>query len=84
MIVYLYRWKIKAGKEAQFQKSWELVTTIFKEQCGSLGSRLHVSESGDWVGYAQWRDKATRDACGFTSPQLQSAREAMRDAVAES
>ncbi len=67
MTIFLYRWKIKPGKE----------------QCGSYGSRLHLTKSEEDVGYAQWPDVATREKCELTSDSSQ-ARVLMREAVEHS
>jgi heme-degrading monooxygenase HmoA len=53
MMAYLYRWQIKAGKEKQFAENWATVTKAIREQCGSYGSRLHLANNGECVGYAQ-------------------------------
>lgn len=58
MFIALYRWKLKAGKEQQFRAAWSQVTLAIRENCGSLGSRLHQAEDGTWAAYAQWPTKA--------------------------
>ena len=78
--IFLYRWKIKIGKEKQFEDNWSVVTRAIREQCGSYGSRLHFSPNGVYVGYAQWPDAKTREACELDSSSA-SARVLMRDAV---
>ena len=83
MIVYMYRWRIKKDKAAQFQENWEKVTVILREHCGSYGSRLHIADDGTYVGYAQWPDKDTRDKCKINQPELNAARTLMKDAVEE-
>lgn len=80
MTVYLYRWKIKPGKESQFEKNWAIVTKAIREQCGSYGSRLHRTGHGEYLGYAQWPDLKTREACVIDLPS-QEARKLMRDAI---
>jgi hypothetical protein len=55
----IYRWKVKAGMEAQYQRGWEQVTKRLMAERGALGSRLHRMEDGTWVAYAQW---PSRDA----------------------
>jgi len=83
MIVYLYRWRIKKDKEKQFKESWEKVTLAMREHCGSFGSRLHVSDDGIYVGYAQWPDNDTRNKCEINLPEIENARLLMKDAVEE-
>lgn len=80
MIVLMYRWKIKPGKEKQFEENWSIVTVAIRNQCGSYGSRLHIAENGEYVGYAQWPDSATRDQCELNLSSV-NARALMRDAI---
>jgi len=83
MIIFLYRWKIKSGKEIQFEKNWAIVTKAILDECGSYGSRLHLSDTGEYVGYAQWPDAETREKCEL-SDASKAARELMRDAIESS
>lgn len=80
MKVFFYRWKIKPGKEKQFEENWAAVTAAIFEQCGSYGSRLHLAENGEYVGYAQWPNSKTRETCRLDSRSSQ-ARVLMREAV---
>ncbi len=57
--VVIYRWRLHADKEKQFQEIWSRNTPLIIERCGGLGSRLHKAEDGTWLAYAQWPDKAT-------------------------
>lgn len=80
MTIFLYRWKVKSGKEIQFEESWSIVTKAMREQCGSYGSRLHVAMNGDYISYAQWPDARTREKCEL-APVLLSARASMQEAI---
>ena len=80
MTIFFYRWKIKFGKEKQFEDNWAIVTKAIREQCGSYGSRLHQAENGEYIGYAQWPDVQTREACKLDSSSS-AARLLMREAV---
>ena len=80
MTIYLYRWKIKSGKEKQFEESWAEVTKAILVECGSLGSRLHLDENGEYFAYAQWPSKTSRESCKLSDATLE-ARRAMRDAT---
>ena len=84
MFIALYRWKLKPGKEDQFRKAWSEVTVAIRENCGSLGSRLHRSEDGTWVAYAQWPTKELWQAERALGPAVEAARKTMREAVEES
>lgn len=80
MTIFLYRWKIKPGKQKQFEDNWAVVTKAIRDQCGSYGSRLHLTASGEYVGYAQWPDVATREKCELDE-STRAARGLMREAV---
>jgi hypothetical protein len=54
MTIFLYRWKIKPGKEKQFENNWAVVTKAILDECGSYGSRLNLSENAEFDGNAQW------------------------------
>ena len=58
-----------------------IVTRLLRELCGSYGSRLHLADNGEWVGYAQWPDEETRENCDADTEELDRARKLMRDAV---
>jgi quinol monooxygenase YgiN len=53
----VYRWRLRRGQEASFQRAWEATTRGIMKERGGLGSRLHRAEDGTWVAYAQWPDK---------------------------
>lgn len=57
--VVIYRWRLHAGKEQQFQQVWSRNTPEIIARYGGLGSRLHKSEDGTWLAYAQWPNRAT-------------------------
>jgi hypothetical protein len=80
MTIFLYKWKIKPGKEIQFEENWSIVTNAIRQQCGSYGSRLHIGKNGEYLGYAQWPDAKTREMCSLDSSSKQ-ARTLTRDAV---
>lgn len=55
MFIVLYEFEIHEGQEAAFEKSWGVVTDAIYRKQGSLGSRLHRSQSpGHYIAYAQW------------------------------
>lgn len=53
----IYRWQVKAGFEKQFKTAWATITELLIEKQGARGSRLHQTEEGIWVAYAQWPSK---------------------------
>lgn len=83
MIAFLYRWRIKSGREDQFIESWAAVTRYHREHSGSLGSRLHRGSDGIYYGYALWPSAETREIAFKKSVAL-SAYSLMREAIAES
>jgi hypothetical protein len=83
MVVFLYRWKIRAGKEKQFEESWTFVTKELREKEGSLGSRLHLGSDGFFYGYAQWPSHEARDSAKF-SIEMKHSLSLMKAAIEES
>ncbi len=81
MVIFLYRWKIKSGKERQFEDNWAIVTKAIRKECGSYGSRLHLAENNEYVGYAQWPNLETREKCELMDSSSADARKLMREAV---
>lgn len=58
MFIVMYEFKIKKGKDEPFIKAWVDHTEFVYAQRGSLGSRLHETETEDtYVAYAQWPSK---------------------------
>ena len=82
--VVIYRWRLHPGKEQQFQREWEINTPLFIHQSDALGSRLHRSEDGTWLAYAQWPDKATWEKSTPLSVRDPDGFNAFMDAIAES
>ena len=55
MFVALYEMTAKPGHEADFERAWAAVTDAIYRVRGSLGSRLHKTETpGVYIAYAQW------------------------------
>ena len=83
MVVYLYRWKLKAEKVEQFKSAWSVVTAGLREHCGSLGSRLHRGNDEIYYGYAQWPSVEVRNNAKLETDQIRDAHLLMRDAIDE-
>lgn len=84
MSAVLYRWRIKQGREEEFEHSWLEGTRLIHERCGSWGARLHRGDDGLYWSYASWPSEAARKACFrdndfFTLPCFQR----MQDCIAE-
>lgn len=52
----VYQWRLKSGMEEQFLEAWRELTENLKLR-GARGSRLHRTEDGSLLAYAQWTDK---------------------------
>ena len=83
MFIALYRWKVKEGREKQFQEGWHRRTGEIYRHCGSLGSRLHRAEDGTWVAYAQWPDRRTYDKAQSIPVIDAEARMLLRESIEE-
>lgn len=83
MMIALYRWNIREGFEQQFIDAWSQITLYYRENHGSLGSRLHRGSDGLYYGYAQWPSAEARFAA-FENGTEHPARPSMVDAIEES
>ena len=59
MFAVIYRWRVIPGLEAQFEEGWRGGTERIAAEFGGWGSRLHRTDDGAFIAYAQWPDKAT-------------------------
>lgn len=80
--VVLYRWTLRPGMEDRFVDAWSRITIALRDECGSLGSRLHRGPDGIWYGYAQWPSAEAREHAASRRVEP-AARAAMREAIAE-
>jgi quinol monooxygenase YgiN len=55
----IYQFRVRPGMEGTFKQGWIRLTEAIRAKRGGLGSRLHLSEDGIWVAYAQWPDRET-------------------------
>jgi hypothetical protein len=60
MFATYFKWKVKAGREAEFLALWSKGTQALRLE-NSLGSALFAGEDGLYSGFARWPDKETRD-----------------------
>ncbi|AIF46941.1 antibiotic biosynthesis monooxygenase family protein [Dyella japonica] len=79
----IYRWRLHPGKEAQFIEAWTRISELYLHRHGSLGSRLHRGPEGIWYSYAQWPDRAAREAAFSAGTLDRETGELMRSAIAE-
>jgi heme-degrading monooxygenase HmoA len=56
MFAVIYQFTVKEGREEDFKHAWATVTEAIYRNCGSLGSRLHISTKDPlaFIAYAQW------------------------------
>lgn len=54
MFAAIYLFEVKKRDEKTFVESWESLTKLIYEHCGSLGSRLHKESEGRYIAYAYW------------------------------
>jgi quinol monooxygenase YgiN len=80
----IYRFKVRAGQEDTFRDAWRRLTEAIRDRSGGLGSRLHRSDDGWWIAYAQWPDRAAWErARGNPIPADAEAQERMAGAIEE-
>ena len=68
MFIAIYSFKVKEGFEMEFKGSWRGLTQLIYQHEGSLGSRLHMSNDGEYIAYAQWPDQSTFEKAGDNLP----------------
>lgn len=84
MFIFLYRFKVKSNKIDDFKKGWRGFTELIYKHEGSLGSRLHKNNNGDFIAYAQWPNALIFKASGDNLPDVANDfREIMREACDE-
>jgi quinol monooxygenase YgiN len=82
----IYTFKVRPGMEESFIEGWSRLTEAIRETRGGLGSRLHKSDNGWWVAYAQWPDRQTWESSQtvYESPDIEASNlmtEAIEDRV---
>jgi hypothetical protein len=71
MYCVAYRFTLIANNSEtrrQFMEVWSGFTTYFRENCGALGSRLHLGDDGAFYAYAQWPSKSVMEASEAVAP----------------
>jgi len=79
----LYRFKVHPGREEDFRKGWRQMTDAIRDTRGGLGSRLHLTDDGTFVAYAQWPDKDTWERSQELGPAHGEAARLMAESVKE-
>ncbi|GAC1657445.1 MAG: hypothetical protein NVS4B3_23980 [Gemmatimonadaceae bacterium] len=78
MFIAIYRWRLKRGREHEFEQAWARMTTLIRQECGSGGSALFRSDDGTYVAIARWPDRESRDRCVAAD---EAALTSMRDCI---
>ena len=79
----VYRFKVRAGLEEIFRQGWTRITREIRQRRSGLGSRLHLSDDGWWVAYAQWPDRETWERSREVQAMDIEAEQLMAESVAE-
>jgi quinol monooxygenase YgiN len=82
MYCILLEFRPVPGKEEKFLRSWAALTEYIHQNYGSKGSRMHRSESGKFIAYAQWPGKETYESVSGTEEGAR-LREAMLEFLQE-
>lgn len=61
MIAFIYRMRLKPGREHDYDEAWREGTLIARERFGSGGSHLFALGDGTRVAIALWPDRERRD-----------------------
>ena len=61
MIAFLYRMRVKPGREHDFDRAWREGTRIARERFGSDGSHLFALDDGTRLAIALWPDRESRE-----------------------
>jgi quinol monooxygenase YgiN len=78
MIAVILEFEPIAEKEAEFVLAWRQCTQVIYENFGSLGSRLHKSQDGRFIAYAQWPNEDAYNKSSDWPEHLIFARDRMR------
>jgi len=62
--------------EKTFTEGWSRLTEAIRETRGGMGSRLHKSDNGWWIAYAQWPDRQTWESSQteYESPDIEASK----------
>lgn len=81
MLAVLLEFNVKPGLEDQFVECWSETTDIIYKKFGSLGSKLHKSNNGVYVAYAQWPSREIYESEQSWSQSDSAVREKMRSTL---
>ena len=76
----MYTWTIAPDLEDDFVQAWSVATLAYRT-IGGLGSRLHRSDDGEFIAYAEWPSREVWQAAGEQSPVDEATSTTMRAAT---
>ena len=79
MFCVIYRFAVKPGREKRFVDAWSEVTRAFMHSCNALGSRLHTADGQEYIAYAQWPSRQTRESAELPETIKEGAWVTMRE-----
>lgn len=79
MLSVILEFDVIEGKETDFVNAWTECTKVIYENFGSLGSRLHKSEHGSYIAYAQWPSHKVYEESSEWPEHLVCVRDRMRE-----
>jgi heme-degrading monooxygenase HmoA len=82
MFSVIYTFKVKPELEKKFIENWIGFTQLIYEHEGSLGSKLHRDQNGNFVAYAQWPSEEVWKNAGSNLPK--ESADAFRNGMKES
>ncbi|MEJ6080466.1 IS66 family transposase [Vibrio sp. 1-Bac 57] len=81
MLAVILEFDVIDGMEEQFKTSWAETTKLIYQHFGSLGSRLHHSENGKFIAYAQWPSLDVYENDHYWPIDTNQARDRMRSTL---
>ncbi len=78
MLAVILEFDVIEGQENDFRAAWVETTEVIYHNFGGLGSRLHKSDDGKFIAYAQWPDLNVYESDHNWSADTNNARERMR------
>ena len=81
MFAVIYHFEVIPGEEKSFIEGWKGLTKLIYQYEGSLGSRLHKKDKGNYLAYAQWPNRKTWEEAGDRlPPEAELFRKKMKEA----
>lgn len=72
MFSVIYTFKVKDGKDQDFLDGWTGLTKLIYKHEGSLGSKVHKDQNGNYVACAQWPSREVWENTGANLPKVET------------